>query len=126
MAADGSGVGQVTTHKRGDGTKPPAELGNPSEWGVVKIEMDASAGSVRPDSEACVPASGGKWCYGWNTTTSGKYCYSNYLHGSKRHSSKVKIAGVWGTSGPVKPGLVSNAHRTAGLAYTCYSYYNIL
>ncbi|GGT54619.1 hypothetical protein [Streptomyces coeruleorubidus] len=42
VAADGSKVGQVTVHKRGDGTKPPAELGNPSEWGVVVIKMDDS------------------------------------------------------------------------------------
>lgn len=45
VAVDGSEVGQVTIHKRGDGTEPPASLGNPSEWGVVEIEMDASAGS---------------------------------------------------------------------------------
>ncbi|WP_431047285.1 lactococcin 972 family bacteriocin [Streptomyces sp. P1-3] len=93
---------------------------------MAKIEMDASAGSVRPDSEACVPASGGKWCYGWYSTTSGKYCYSNYLHGTKWHSSKVKIAGRSVSSGSVKPGSASNANRTAGFAYTCYSYYNIL
>ncbi|ANP52357.1 hypothetical protein J2Z21_008258 [Streptomyces griseochromogenes] len=126
VAADGSEVGQVATHKRSDGTKPPAELGNPSEWGVVKIEMDTSAGSVRPDSEACVPASGGKWCYGWYTTTSGKYCYSNYLHGTKWHSSSVKIAHSSLSSGAVKPGSASNAHITAGLVFTCYSYYDIL
>ncbi len=123
--ADGSGVGQVTTHQRGDGTKPPAELGNPSEWGVAKIKVNSSAHSVRPDQEACVPTSGGKWCYGWRTTTSGKYCYSNYLHGSKWHASSVKIAGSKRSSGWVKPGSASNAHLTLGLAYTCYTYFKI-
>lgn len=125
VAADNFEVGQVTIHKRGDGTEPPAELGNPSEWGVAKIEMDASAESAGPLSEACVPASGGTWCYGWYATTSGKYCYSNYLHWSKWHSSSVKIANSSRSSGSVEPGRPSNANLTAGLAYTCYTYYKI-
>ncbi|MFF4225348.1 lactococcin 972 family bacteriocin [Streptomyces abikoensis] len=125
VGADGSGVGQVTTHKRGDGTKPPAELGNPSEWGVAKIGMDASVGSARPDQEACVNASGGKWCYGWYATPDGKYCYSNYYHYSKDHKSSVKIAGTLYSSGWVRANDTSNANATAGLAYTCYTYYSV-
>lgn len=126
VAADGSQIGQVTTHKRGDGTEPPAELGNPIEWGVVKIEMDASAGSVKPMSEACVNASGGKWCYGWYYSAGdGKYCYSNYYHHTKDHKSSVKIAGSTDSSGWVNAGRTANASRTAGLAYTCYTYYGI-
>ncbi|MGR3936785.1 lactococcin 972 family bacteriocin [Streptomyces sp. BRA346] len=125
VAANGSEIGQVTIHKRGDGTEPPAELGNPSEWGVVKIKMDASADSVRPMSEACVNASGGNWCYGWYTTTGGKYCYSNYYHRTKDHKSSVKIAGTLYSSGWVDAGDTSNANATAGLAYTCYTYYSI-
>lgn len=63
IADDGSKVGQVTFHKRGDGTVPPAELGNPSEWGVAAIEVPTSSfgalGSTCLDN-----VSGGKWCYG--------------------------------------------------------------
>ncbi|MFI5689747.1 lactococcin 972 family bacteriocin [Streptomyces sp. NPDC051636] len=125
VAADGSKVGQITFHKRGDGTKPPAELGNPSEWGVAAITVDDSAGNVSPMSEACVPASGGKWCYGDYLNTSGKYCYSNYYHHDKVHKSSVKIAGVTVDSGWVAANDYSNAHRTAGAAYTCYTYYSI-
>ncbi|WP_371799506.1 lactococcin 972 family bacteriocin [Streptomyces sp. NBC_01707] len=119
----------VTVHHRGDGTQPPAELGNPSEWGVVTIKMDAAAGSVSPLSEACVSASGGNWCYGWYTTevstgVFNKYCYSNYYHYTKSHASTVKIAG--GTRKDTAPAnATSNAHLTAGLAYTCSTYYSI-
>ncbi|MFF3877118.1 lactococcin 972 family bacteriocin [Streptomyces sp. NPDC001978] len=81
--------------------------------------------SVSPTSEACVPASGGNWCYGDYLTTSGKYCYSNYHHYTKVHKSSVKIAGVTVSSGWVAANDYSNAHRTAGAAYTCYTYYSI-
>jgi hypothetical protein len=122
----GSDKVQVATHTRGDGTKPPAELGNPSEWGVVTMKMDTS--SPRLMSEACVDvASGGTWCYGWYTTTVDgipqKYCYSNYLHYSKDHASTVKLAG--GTDRDTAgPGDVSQANLTAGYAYTCKAYYS--
>lgn len=123
---NGSEAVQVTTHTRGDGTAPPAELGNPSEWGVVTIKMDDSI--MRPMSEACVnPASGGKWCYGWYSTTSGgvlqKYCYSNYVHYSKDHAATVKMAGSkdYDSAGA---GDVAQAHLTAGYAYTCNAYYS--
>lgn len=84
----------ITVHHRGDGTQPPAELGNPSEWGEVTFKMDASAGTVTPLSESCVtPSSGGTWCYGWYAKQSGatplKYCYSNYLQSTKGHASTV-------------------------------------
>ncbi|MER7694823.1 lactococcin 972 family bacteriocin [Streptomyces sp. NPDC097610] len=119
----------VTVHHRGDGARPPAELGSPSEWGVATFNMGASADSVSPLSEACVPASGGKWCYGWYTTevspgVFNKYCYSNYLHETKGHASTVKIAG--GTDRDhAAAGDVSEAHRTAGFAYTCSTYYSV-
>jgi hypothetical protein len=120
VAADGSKVGQVTLHKRGDGTKPPAELGNPSEWAAVVIKMDDS--TVTP--QACIGASGGNWCYGYNLTTDGKYCYSNYYHPTKMHHSTVKIAGGSNT-GYAFAGQTSYANRTAGAAYTCETYYSL-
>ncbi|MFD3585564.1 lactococcin 972 family bacteriocin [Streptomyces sp. NPDC058683] len=125
IAADGSKVGQITFHKRGDGTKPPAELGNPSQWGVATVSVHHSVGAVSPLSEACVPASGGQWCYGYYLNTSGKYCYSNYYHHDDVHKSSVKIAGGTVDSGWVAANDYSNAHRTAGAAYTCETYYSI-
>lgn len=119
-SAGSGGVAGVTVHTRGDGTQPPAELGNPKEWGVVKLTMTASTGLVSP--KTIVDAGGGKWSYGWYATTDGKYCYSNYYHGDVWHGSTVKIAGGSYKS-VVAPGDYSNAHMTAGMAYTCYTYY---
>lgn len=117
-------------HHRGDGTQPPAELGNPSEWGVVTFKMDASTGSFGPQSQACLsPSSGGNWCYGWQARevspgVVNKYCYSNYFHQTKGHSSTVKLAGntrrAWAAARNT-----SNANLTAGLAYTCSTYYSV-
>ncbi|MEU2395542.1 lactococcin 972 family bacteriocin [Streptomyces sp. NPDC007369] len=133
VAADGtpiaSDVSVVEIHKRGDGTKPPAELGNPSEWGVVKITMDDSAiRAMGALNEACVPASGGNWCYGWYLTgvdATQKRCYSNYYHYSRSHRSSVKLAGVTVHSGVKAPNETANASRIAGAAYTCYTYYSV-
>ncbi|APU40109.1 lactococcin 972 family bacteriocin [Streptomyces sp. TN58] len=120
----------VTVHHRGDGTQPPAELGNPSEWGVVTFKTDASTGSFSPLSRTCIsPSSGGTWCYGWyarevSPGVINKYCYSNYQHQTKGHSSTVKLAGntrrAWAAAGGT-----SNANLTAGLAYTCSTYYSV-
>ncbi|MFF1493529.1 lactococcin 972 family bacteriocin [Streptomyces sp. NPDC058304] len=120
----------VTVHHRGDGTQPPAGLGNPSEWGVVTFKMDASADSARSLASACLsPSSGGTWCYGWyarevSPGVINKYCYSNYAHQTKGHSSTVKLAGntrrVHAAAGDT-----SNANLTAGLAYTCSTYYSV-
>ncbi|MEV6653047.1 lactococcin 972 family bacteriocin [Streptomyces sp. NPDC051219] len=120
----------VTVHHRADGTQPPAGLGNPSEWGVVTFKMDASTDSFSPQSEACLsPSSGGTWCYGWyarevSAGVVNKYCYSNYYHHTKGHSSTVKLAGktrrAWAAAGNT-----SNANLTAGLAYTCSTYYSV-
>ncbi|MCA6091034.1 lactococcin 972 family bacteriocin [Streptomyces sp. SCA3-4] len=118
-----------TVHHRGDGAQPPAGLGNPSEWGVATFRTDASANSARP-SEACVkPSSGGTWCYGWYTTevspgVFNKYCYSNYWHKTRGHASTVKIAGNTRRDHAAADE-TSNAHLTAGLAYTCSTYYSV-
>ncbi|MFG2980274.1 lactococcin 972 family bacteriocin [Streptomyces sp. NPDC048258] len=126
ITADGAKVGQVTLHKRGDGTKPPAELGNPSEWGVAAIKVPTSAGSFGTRGYTCLDnVSGGRWCQGYELVTAGKRCFSNYLHGTKTHRSSVKLAGVIDTSGWVDPGQVANAWYTAGAGYTCYTYYAI-
>ncbi|WP_079403518.1 lactococcin 972 family bacteriocin [Streptomyces sp. 3211] len=128
-AASASGA-TVTVHHRGDGTQPPAELGNPSEWGVVTFKMDAAAASFGAQSQACIsPSTGGNWCYGWyarevSPGVINKYCYSNYYQNTKGHSSTVKLAGstrrVWAAAGNT-----SNANLTAGLAYTCSTYCSV-
>ncbi|WP_052852225.1 lactococcin 972 family bacteriocin [Streptomyces avicenniae] len=130
LTANGTEVGTLTVHKRGDGTEPPAGLGNVSEWGVVELSVDTSEGDVSPMAEACIsPSSGGEWCYGWHTTTVNgfeprKRCYSNYYHRSKRHSSTAVMAGVtdkeWADAGDI-----SNTAVIAGFAYTCSTYYGI-
>ncbi|MFI1646305.1 lactococcin 972 family bacteriocin [Streptomyces avidinii] len=129
-ATAGASGATVAVHHRGDGTQAPAGLGNPSEWGVVTFKMDASTGSFGPQSTTCLsPSSGGTWCYGWyarevSPGVINKYCYSNYAHQTKGHSSTVKLAGstrrVWAAAGNT-----SNANLTAGLAYTCSSYYSV-
>ncbi|MFI8092660.1 lactococcin 972 family bacteriocin [Streptomyces sp. NPDC086080] len=76
-------------HTRGDGTQPPAELGDPAEWGVATI-TDATGDFT---AQTVLNIGGGKWSYGKNYTTDGQYCYSNYYHPSVMHGSTVKLAG---------------------------------
>ncbi|MGW2406032.1 lactococcin 972 family bacteriocin [Streptomyces sp. NPDC001739] len=122
VAADGAQIGQITIHKRGDGTQPPAELGNPSEWGVIEVPASAA----RTLGSTCLDhVSGGKWCYGTELVTSGKRCFSNYLHNSKTHASAVKMAGVWDKSGPTSKTKVARSWYTAGAGYTCNTYYSV-
>ncbi|AOT60310.1 MULTISPECIES: lactococcin 972 family bacteriocin [Streptomyces] len=111
----------ISVHTRGDGTQAPVELGDPKEWGVVKLSLtDAAPGDVSPLT--IVEVGGGTWSYGWQARNDRKYCYSNYYHGSVKHGSTVNMAGR--IVRDVKPaGETSNANYTAGLAYTCYTYY---
>ncbi|MCT2547037.1 MULTISPECIES: lactococcin 972 family bacteriocin [Streptomyces] len=111
----------ISVHTRGDGTPAPAQLGDPEEWGVVEVTIpDAAEGSVTPMK--IVEVGGGTWSYGWQARDNYKYCYSNYYHGSVKHGSTVNMAGY--IIKDTKPaGQTSNAHHTAGLAYTCYTYY---
>lgn len=122
-ATAGLKVGQPVIHKRGDGVKPPAELGNPSEWGVVKIEVNASASSFRPLANSCQNVTHGIWCYGWDKIDPGKKCYSNYI-ASVEHKSTVRVKNVDYSSGWVGAGETSYAYAYSGLQYTCYSYYS--
>lgn len=116
-------VSNMVVHKAGDGTKPPAELGNPKEWGVVtlKIVNSKGSGSIKPMTITNV--GGGTWSYGWQARDNYKYCYSNYYHGSVAHGSSVRMAGTYVASGRIPAGDYSNAHWTAGWAYTCETYW---
>ncbi|MDX3584229.1 lactococcin 972 family bacteriocin [Streptomyces europaeiscabiei] len=111
----------VTFHTRGDGTQPPAHLGNPSEWGMVTITMDDSVRLVKP--QTIVEVGGGTWSFGWNAVAGGKDCYSNYFHHAVGHSATVKIAGgskrAW-----ARANLTASAHLTGGGAYTCQAFWS--
>jgi hypothetical protein len=113
--------GQPVIHKRGDGVTPPTELGNPSEWGVVKLEINTSA--VRLRGNTCENVTHGKWCYGYDLVSGGKKCYSNYIADVK-HKSTVRVRNIDHSSGWVAKGETSYANATNGAAYTCYSYYS--
>ncbi|MGA4955502.1 lactococcin 972 family bacteriocin [Streptomyces lavendulocolor] len=129
-ASAGASGTAVTVHHRGDGTRPPAVLGDPSEWGVVTFAMDAATKSVSPRARTCLsPSSGGTWCFGWyarevSPGVFNKYCYSNYLHATRGHSSTVKIAGSTRRA-HAPAGDVSQANLTRGLGYTCSTYYSV-
>ncbi|WP_329460876.1 lactococcin 972 family bacteriocin [Streptomyces sp. NBC_01431] len=124
-AASTPGV-TVTIHHRGDGTQPPAELGNPSEWGVAKIEIKASAhSSLLGAGNTCQNVAHGQWCYGWDPITpiGMKRCYSNYL-ADVSHKTTVRVQNEDYSSGWVSAGSVSYASVDVGTAYTCYAYYD--
>ncbi|MFD7785127.1 lactococcin 972 family bacteriocin [Streptomyces nojiriensis] len=117
-------AGQVAIHKRGDGVQPPAELGNPSEWGVVKLEISGSASAFQPTGNTCKQVTHGTWCYGWQSAgLDGKKCYSNYI-ANVGHLTTVRVRNVDYSSGWVPKGQTSYANVTIGMAYTCYAYYN--
>ncbi|MFE9450763.1 hypothetical protein [Streptomyces sp. NPDC006739] len=125
IAVEASGLvaGKPVIHKRGDGVKPPAQLGNPSEWGVVKLEIKKS--TVHPDGNTCQTVTHGKWCYGYEVVSAGtgKYCYSNYS-ADVTHKSTVRVINIDHSSGWVAKGETSYANHTQGAAYTCYAYYD--
>ncbi|MFJ4928534.1 lactococcin 972 family bacteriocin [Streptomyces sp. NPDC088736] len=116
-AADGV---TVTTHHRGDGTQPPAALGDPKEWGVLEFTT-GSTGEFTPMT--VLDIGGGTWSYGKNLTTDGQYCYSNYYHPTVKHGSTVQVSS-WEDKQIVAKGLTSFASITAGAAYTCKTYYS--
>ncbi|MET9526595.1 lactococcin 972 family bacteriocin [Streptomyces coeruleorubidus] len=116
LAAD---TATVTTHTRGDGTQPPAELGDPAEWGVVKFTV-GSTGGFKP--QTVLDIGGGTWSYGKILNGDGQNCYSNYYHPKVMHGSTAKVskqsqkavefAGKW-----------AKASVTAGAALVCETYY---
>ncbi|WP_448318365.1 lactococcin 972 family bacteriocin [Streptomyces sp. CO7] len=103
---------------------PPKELGNPAEWGVMEIKLEAPADSMGT-MNACVNASGGEWCYGWFAVVEGKDCYSNYYHHTKVHKSSVKINGETDDSGWLAATRTANASEIGPGGATCYTYYSI-
>lgn len=130
----------IETHTRGDGTQPPAHLGNPTEWGVVTI-TEGSTGDFTPLT--VLEIGGGTWSYGKNLTTdgpagggdpgpgggdpkkppqTGQYCYSNYYHPTVQHGSTVKLAGATNKA-VAGVGKWSYANLTAGAIHTCETYY---
>lgn len=88
---DGLIPGQPVIHERGDGVNPPAELGDPSEWGVVKLEINDSPALVQGNT--CENVTHGKWCYGYDLVSAGKKCYSNYI-ADVSHKTTVRVQNV--------------------------------
>ncbi|MGH4032881.1 lactococcin 972 family bacteriocin [Actinomycetota bacterium Odt1-20B] len=113
-------VGTIITHTRGDGTTPPAELGDPEEWGVVEIPFD-DAGGI--STKKIVKVGGGEWSYGWNVVADGKYCYSNYYHYKVKHGSTAKL-GSRTAKDIEEPNHTSNAHLTGAGRHTCQAYWS--
>ncbi|MFC9951403.1 lactococcin 972 family bacteriocin [Streptomyces prasinus] len=109
----------VETHTRGDGTQPPAELGDPTEWGVVKI-TEGSTGDFT--AQTVLDIGGGTWSYGKNLISDGQFCYSNYYHPTVDHGSTVKVS-KWTNKSAAAKGRWSYADITAGAAYVCETYY---
>lgn len=90
------------------------------EWGMVTIEIDPSSDEVAP--MAVKQVGGGTWSYGTVLTSGGKKCYSNYYHGSKRHSATAILAN--GTDKDYAPkGSWAKASVEAGAAHTCHAYW---
>ncbi|MFJ4271386.1 lactococcin 972 family bacteriocin [Streptomyces coelicoflavus] len=110
----------VTTHTQGDGTQPPAALGNPKEWGVVEITA-SSTGGIKPMTVLNI--GGGTWSYGNNVEFTNQTCYSNYYHPTVKHGSTVQVS-RWEVKDVVSKGQWSYASKTTGSAYTCKTYYS--
>ncbi|MFI9751437.1 lactococcin 972 family bacteriocin [Streptomyces collinus] len=121
QAGGGLITGKPVIHKRGDGVAPPTELGNPSEWGVVKLEINKSAVQIKENT--CQNVTHGKWCYGYDLVSAGKKCYSNYIADVK-HKSTVRVRNVDHSSGWVAKGKTSYANSTQGAAWTCHAFYS--
>jgi hypothetical protein len=94
----------------------------PAQWGMAVIHLNPSLRSGGQTHTEDV--GGGTWTYGWDLTTDGKRCFSNYFHGSKNHSATAKIANNSLKVVEAKK-ITAKASRTAGSAYTCYTYWAI-
>lgn len=114
-----AGTVTVTIHTQGDGTQPPAALGDPKEWGVAEFTT-GTTGGITP--QTVLQIGGGTWSYGKELTTDGQYCYSNYYHATVVHGSTVQV-GAGEDKAVAGLGQWSYANLTAGAAYTCKTYY---
>lgn len=95
--------------------------------GVVSTAQASPAqGGARSDDPAamaCSGAGGGTWCRGSGLDGIYKGCYSNYNHPNNYHSSTAAIANDVDKR-YASAGSWSTAYAKAGVAYTCYTYYN--
>ncbi|MEU7643125.1 lactococcin 972 family bacteriocin [Streptomyces huasconensis] len=105
---------------------PPAQLigpngEKPTKWGVAAIPV-AKSGSITPKATQSV--GGGTWSYGTSAVISGKKCYSNYIHPTKKHSASVAIASQ--TDKDIQAADIwANASAISGGAYTCHTYWGV-
>ncbi|WP_078870837.1 lactococcin 972 family bacteriocin [Streptomyces caatingaensis] len=115
-------AGVLVSPASGATPRPPKELGNVTEWGMVEIKVDPNAKLAAPMASKNV--GGGTWEYGTELTPGGKRCYSYYYHGSKLHNATVEIGGGSLKVG-AKAGETARASKTAGAAYTCHAYWGV-
>ncbi|MFF1714750.1 lactococcin 972 family bacteriocin [Streptomyces sp. NPDC058268] len=101
-------------------TAVSTESPQPKEWGMVTIKIDPNSTSVTPMKVKNV--GGGTWSYGTTVTAGRKRCYSNYMHGSKYHSSTAILGNVTDKDF-ADSGSTSNASAKSGAAYTCHAYW---
>lgn len=105
-------------------TSASAATPQPKEWGMVVIKLPSSSSAAPMTAATTVDVGGGTWTYGYDFTSGGKRCYSNYFHGSKFHHATAKIAN--NQVADYQPaGTTARADATAGAAYTCYAYWGL-
>ncbi|MFI0013675.1 lactococcin 972 family bacteriocin [Streptomyces sp. JUS-F4] len=115
---------QVQVFTAAAGVAPPAQLigpngEKPTEWGVASFDMLRSGSPVAKAS-----VGGGTWLSGTTAALTGKTCYSNYIHPTKKHSASIAFAG--GTKKDIRRKDVwAKAKITAGAAYTCNTYWGV-
>ncbi|ALO94523.1 lactococcin 972 family bacteriocin [Streptomyces olivaceoviridis] len=105
---------------------PPAALRGPNgevptEWGVASFPAGVSSDLLTTQASV----GGGTWNYG-TVADDGvfKGCYSNYIHPTKKHSASVAIASA--TDKDIQGADVwAKAYASAGVAYTCNTYWGV-
>jgi lactococcin 972 family bacteriocin len=111
---------QMQVFSVANGDTPPDVLtlpngDKPTEWGTVSFQEGSG-----PRTRASV--GGGTWNYGTSAATTGKHCYSNYIHPTVKHSASVAMASL--TDKDIQNADVwAKAIVTAGAAYTCNAYW---
>ncbi|MEU8435959.1 lactococcin 972 family bacteriocin [Streptomyces sp. NPDC029216] len=113
-------TGALTAGALVPATSASAEDHRLKEGGMATITIDDSSSFT---VQTVKNVGGGTWSYGTALASNGlKTCYSNYVHPSKYHSSTAVLAG--GTDKKYANARSwTNAHVTAGHAYTCHVYW---
>ncbi|EDY44246.1 hypothetical protein SSBG_02360 [Streptomyces sp. SPB074] len=117
----------TATYTDSDGVEPPAILlgpngEKPTEWGVAVIPADVTGPIISPMTTKSV--GGGTWSYEVGTDGINKACSSKYIHPSKKHSATAVI-GSKADKVIKEKDIWANAYATAGLKFTCETYWGV-